>query len=199
MSGDHVADTVLTRQQILDTTEGVLRRYGPAKATVADVARALGVSPGSIYRHFPTKVALREAVTHEWLDRVHVGLGEIATNPTPAPERLRHWLTSLFEAKKKHARDDPELFDTFTALVAEHRDVAVAHMQDLVRQLRTIIAAGVERGEFAKTDSDTAAMAVFTATTSFHHPLLRRDWTEPGIDAVFQAVTNLVVEGLTRR
>jgi hypothetical protein len=59
--------------------------------------------------------------------------------------------------------------------------------------------AGVERGEFAETDTDTAAMAVFTATTTFHHPLLRREWSEPGIDAVFQAVTNLVVDGLTRR
>jgi AcrR family transcriptional regulator len=194
-----VADTVLTRQQILDTTEDVLRRYGPAKATVADVARALGVSPGSIYRHFPTKVALREAVTHEWLERVHAGLNEITTSPTPAPERLRQWLTTLFEAKKKHARDDPELFDTFIALVAEHRDAAVEHTHDLVRQLRTIIAAGVDRGEFAETDTDTAAMAVFTATTTFHHPLLRGEWSEPGIDAVFRAVTNLVVEGLTRR
>jgi AcrR family transcriptional regulator len=194
-----VAETVLTRQQILATTEDVLRRYGPSKATVADVARALGVSPGSIYRHFPTKVALREAVTHEWLHRVHTGLEEIATSPTPAPERLRHWLTTLFELKKKQARNDPELFDSFTTLVAEHRDVAVAHTDDLVRQLRTIIAAGVERGEFAETDPETAATAVFTATTTFHHPLLRREWSEPGIDAVFHAVTNLVVDGLTPR
>jgi AcrR family transcriptional regulator len=194
-----VADSVLTRQQILATTEDVLRRYGPAKATVADVARALGVSPGSIYRHFPTKMALREAVTRDWLNRVHAGLEEIVTSPTPAPERLRTWLTSLFEAKKKHARDDPELFDTFTALVAEHGDAAVEHTQDLVRQLRTIIAAGVERGEFAETDTDTEAAAVFTATTTFHHPLLRRDWSEPGIDGMFQAVTDLLVRGLTRR
>ncbi|MCI2419269.1 TetR family transcriptional regulator [Saccharopolyspora sp. K220] len=194
-----MADTTLTRQQILDTTEDVLRRYGPAKATVADVARALGVSPGSIYRHFPTKVALREAVIHEWLHRVHAGLDEIATSPTPAPERLRHWLTRLFEAKKQHSRDDPELFDTFTTLVAEHGDAAVEHTRDLVDQLQTIIAAGVERGEFAETDSAPAAIAVFTATTTFHNPLFRWEWSEPGIDAVFQAVTNLIVEGLTRR
>ncbi|WP_285680262.1 acyltransferase domain-containing protein, partial [Kitasatospora phosalacinea] len=44
----------------LRTAEDVLRRYGPAKATVVDVARALGVSHGSVYRHFGTKAALRE-------------------------------------------------------------------------------------------------------------------------------------------
>ena len=42
----------LTPHRILDATEQVLRRYGPDKATVVDVARRLGVSHGSVYRHF---------------------------------------------------------------------------------------------------------------------------------------------------
>src|SRR6185503_7682618 len=46
---------VLTPERILEVTEDVLRRYGLAKATVVDVARALDVSHGSVYRHFPRK------------------------------------------------------------------------------------------------------------------------------------------------
>lgn len=194
-----MVDTVLTKQQILDTTEDVLRRYGPAKATVADVARALRVSPGSIYRHFPTKAALREAVTRDWLDRVHIGLGEIATSDIPAPERLRQWLNSLFEAKKRHARDDPELFEAFTALVAEHGEAGIEHVQDLTRQLRTIILAGIERGEFARTDAVAAAEAVFAATTPFHSPLHAFEWSGPDVDTRLQEVTNLVIAGLRHR
>jgi AcrR family transcriptional regulator len=38
------ADGPLTRDRILATAEDVIRRFGPAKATVVDVARALGVS-----------------------------------------------------------------------------------------------------------------------------------------------------------
>lgn len=193
-----MAETVLTRQQILDTTEDVLRRYGPAKATVADVARALRVSPGSIYRHFPTKAALREAVTRDWLDRIHAGLDEVVKRDSPAPERLRQWLTTLFDAKKKHSRDDPELFDTFSALTAEHGDVVTEHVRDLTRQIRTIIQDGVERGEFAVADLDAAAGAVFAATATFHNPLHATEWAEPGIDGTFQAVTDLVMAGLLR-
>lgn len=193
-----MADTVLTRQQILDTTEDVLRRYGPAKANVADVARALGVSPGSIYRHFPSKAALREAVTRDWLDRTHSGLDQIAASDTPAPERLRQWLTALFDAKKKYSRDEPELFDTFSALTAEHGEVATEHVRDLTQQIRTIILAGVERREFADTDVDAAASAVFHATATFHNPLHAPEWTDPRIDKVFQTVTNLVIAGLSR-
>jgi AcrR family transcriptional regulator len=53
----------LTREQVLTAAEDVLRRYGPDKATVVDVARALGVSHASVYRHVRSKAELRSAVT----------------------------------------------------------------------------------------------------------------------------------------
>ena len=78
---------------ILEAAEDVLRRYGPAKATVVDVARALGVSHGSVYRHFPSKAALRDAVTERWLDRLSGPLEKVvdrqdagaATDPALGP------------------------------------------------------------------------------------------------------------------
>ncbi len=42
-----MTDEELAPDRMLDAAEDVLRRYGPAKATVADVARALGVSHGN--------------------------------------------------------------------------------------------------------------------------------------------------------
>ena len=61
----------LLPERILEATEEVLRRHGPAKATVVDVARALGVSHGSVYRHFRTKAVLRrdESVTDQKLPK----------------------------------------------------------------------------------------------------------------------------------
>lgn len=75
----------LTSEAILAATEEVLRRYGPAKATVVDVAKALGVSHGSVYRHFATKAALREAVTRRWLDAIHEEMERSSTRPSPPP------------------------------------------------------------------------------------------------------------------
>src|ERR1700754_1317127 len=87
----------LTAERILEATEEVLRRHGPAKATVVDVARALGVSHGSVYRHFRTKAALREAVTKRWLDRTSQVLAAIVAAPDLDPEtRVRKWLPGHF-------------------------------------------------------------------------------------------------------
>ncbi|MGW2030096.1 MULTISPECIES: TetR family transcriptional regulator [Streptomyces] len=187
----------LTAERILEATEEVLRRHGPAKATVVDVARALGVSHGSVYRHFRTKAALREAVTKRWLDRTAQRLAGIAGADDRSPEqRLRDWLAALFAAKRHKAGDDPELFATYSVLVEELGGVVRDHIADLTGQLTRIIAAGVEAGAFPLSDPAIAARAVFHATSRFHDPGHAREWTAPGIDEEFEAVVDLLVRGL---
>jgi AcrR family transcriptional regulator len=191
-----VAEGALTAEVILSTTEDVLRRFGPAKATVVDVARALGVSHGSVYRHFPTKTALREAVTQRWLDRAHAGLAELTTADTPAPQRLRDWLAALFDAKRKKALSDPELFATFSVLVHENSSIVAAHIAEMVEDLTKIVADGVASGDFTTADPAVSAKAVFDATALFHDPAHARDWSAPDVDAAFDAVVSLLVAGL---
>lgn len=190
------ASRPLTGETILVTTEEVLRRYGPAKATVVDVARALGVSHGSVYRHFASKTALREAVARRWLERAHAGLAGIARSADPAPDRLRDWLTALFTAKRRKALDDPELFATYSVLVTETSAVVDEHLQDLNRQVARIIADGAAAGQFRVADAGVAARAVLDATARFHNPAHAGEWSEPGIDKAFGAVCDLVLAGL---
>ncbi|MER0243854.1 TetR family transcriptional regulator [Streptomyces sp. HSW2009] len=188
----------LTPDRILAVAEDVLRRYGPAKATVVDVARALGVSHGSVYRHFPSKAALREAVTQRWLNRATATLDSIASEGGPARTRLERWLETLFEAKRHKAGDDPELFATYMVLTGENSNVVDQHVDDLVGQLSKILQAGHDQGEFAppETDYSITARAVFHATDRFHNPSYAAEWARPGIDADFAAVRDLVVRGL---
>jgi AcrR family transcriptional regulator len=187
---------VLTAERILEATEEVLRRHGPAKATVVDVARALGVSHGSVYRHFRTKAALREAVTERWLDRTSEALSGIVAEDRDPESRLRDWFTALFAAKRHKAGDDPQLFATYMVLIGENSSVVERHISDLTGQLTTIIEHGVERGAFASSAPVVTARAVFDATGRFHDPCYAREWEQPGIDAEFEAVVELVLRGL---
>ncbi|MET8749200.1 TetR/AcrR family transcriptional regulator [Streptomyces sp. NPDC059104] len=187
----------LTPERILETTEEVLRRFGPGKATVVDVARALGVSHGSVYRHFPSKAALREAVTDRWLAKSVVALERIASAPAEAaPSKLEAWLGALFEAKRQKAGADPELFATYTVLLAENSGVVDTHLTQLIDQLARIIAEGVAAGTLAAPDVPAAARAVFDATGRFHDPQYAADWISPTIVPEFEAVTSLIIRGL---
>ncbi|MFQ6148083.1 TetR family transcriptional regulator [Streptomyces seoulensis] len=190
----------LDAETILTATEEVLRRHGPAKATVLDVARALGVSHAAVYRHFPSKAALREAVTRRWIDRSYDRLAAIAGDlGTAPPERLRAWLRELFAAKRAKALQDPELTATYGVLAAEHSEVVADHVAVLVGQVRAIVAAGVAAGDFAAADPDGVARAVFDATLAFHHPAFAATWERAGAETAFERVCALLVEGLRAR
>ncbi|MEV5238156.1 TetR family transcriptional regulator [Streptomyces cinnamoneus] len=186
----------LTQDRILEATEDVLRRFGPAKATVVDVARALGVSHGSVYRHFGSKAALREAVTERWLDQSHAELSALADAGGPAEERLRDWLAALFAAKRRKAGDDPELFATYMVLVGENSTTVERHIETMIEQLARIIESGVGEGEFRPVEPPMAARAVWDASNRFHDPAYAAEWSQPGIETAFEAVCDLVLRGL---
>jgi AcrR family transcriptional regulator len=189
-------NVVLTPERILEVTEDVLRRFGLAKATVVDVARALDVSHGSVYRHFPSKASLREAVAKRWLDRVSAPLAKIADGSGPAPARLDKWLRTLFAAKQKRVLEDPEMFATYLTLAQEACKTVKAHKESLIDQLALILADGVKQGAFHVTDAKATARALFDATSRFHHPAHSDEWSDPQLPARIDAVLALLLRGL---
>ena len=191
-----MATETLTRERILESAEEVLRRYGPAKANVVDVARALGVSHGSVYRHFPSKAALRDAVTERWLESISEPLEAIATGQGTAPKRLERWLDSLVQTKRRKALEDPELFATYIELAADAREVVRAHVERLIDQLDRIIADGSAHGALVADRPRAAARAVFDATSRFHNPAHAAEWSDPQVDAAYEGVRALVLRGL---
>jgi AcrR family transcriptional regulator len=197
------ADGALTPERILAAAEDTVRRYGPAKATVVDVARALGVSHGSVYRHFASKAALRDAVAERWLHRVAVPLAEITDGDEPASTRLRRWLEALVAYKQRLASEDPELFATYVALAMEARTVVKAHVDELCGQLERILAGGVAGGEFAVADPAATARAIFDATARYHHPAHAAEWVAEWVDggtgAGFAGVWALILDGIRPR
>jgi len=191
-----MSDTPLTTEQVLAAAEEVLRRVCPAKATVVDVARALGVSHASVYKHFPSKAALRDTVVQIWMDRVTDPLQVIADEEGPAAPRLYRWLLALINTKRRLASDDPEMFATYCGLASEAREVVGEHVKHLGGQITQIIGAGVQRGEFHSHDPAATGRAVLAATARFHHPAHASEWSDPDTDASFEEVWTLVLCGI---
>ena len=189
--------TPLTPEVILDTAEDVLRRFGPTKATVVDVARALDISHGSVYRHFPSKAALRDAVVERWLARISEPLHTIAHQNSPPFQRLKAWLDALVKDKRTRAAEDPELFASYMQLADNARAVITHHVDELVAQLAQIVTDGVEAGDFhIGTGVEANARAILHATAPFHNPVHVNMWRRPTIDDEYDAVWQLIARGL---
>jgi AcrR family transcriptional regulator len=56
------------RDEILAASERLFRHYGPAKTTIADIAREVGIGVGSVYLEFPSK----EAIVQELSEQQHL-------------------------------------------------------------------------------------------------------------------------------
>ncbi len=191
-----LADAPLTRERIVDAAEDVLRRFGPTKATVVDVARALGVSHAAVYRHVTTKAELRDLVVGRWAESTMPALRAIAEKSGSAPKRLREFFDTLIAVKRRRATEDPELFAAYRTLAADAQSVVVAHIDEMITLAAAIIRSGVEDGTFRSADPVAASRAVLYATSRFHHPHHAADWSDPANDAVYEDVWKMLMDGL---
>ena len=189
--------TEAQRRRILDAAEAVLRRHGPGKTNVVDVARELGQTHASVYRYFASKAELFEALVERWLARVSEPLEPIARGEGPAGDRLRQWLMALFRAQVRKVSADPELFSTYQAITAESPEAVARHLAMLDEHVAAIVADGVKAGEFPPgTDPRRAARAVLSGSLRFHHPTLLAQAPGPPGEQEAEDVFALLVAGL---
>jgi AcrR family transcriptional regulator len=83
-------DALRNRQRIVEVAKGAFTRHG-ADASLDDIAKQAGVGPGTLYRHFPTRDALIEAVYHNEVEKLAAAADGFAATMSPI-EALRAWL-----------------------------------------------------------------------------------------------------------
>ena len=84
------ADAQRNRERILEIAKIAFTRHG-AEATLDDIARHAGIGSGTLYRHFPTRDALIEAVYCSEVEKL-TAAGQRFAATMPALEALRAWM-----------------------------------------------------------------------------------------------------------
>src|ERR1700723_2666997 len=83
-------DAQRNRERVLEVAKQAFRRSG-ANASLDDIAKDAGVGAGTLYRHFPTRDALIEAVYRTEVEKLAAG-GRKFSDPMPPVEALRAWM-----------------------------------------------------------------------------------------------------------
>ena len=78
-------DALRNRERLLNIAKQAFSRHG-ANASLDDIAKQAGVGPGTLYRHFPTRDALIEAVYHAEVEK----LASAARHASDAEEADQH-------------------------------------------------------------------------------------------------------------
>jgi AcrR family transcriptional regulator len=108
-----------TRDSLLDAAAALLGEAGLAGTTTQNVARRAGVAEGTIYRHYPSKDALLDAVFIRAWGRLGAALEAQLPGRGEPERRLRSFLPVLLEVMVGHPREAALLRLEFVHLISE--------------------------------------------------------------------------------
>lgn len=163
-----------SREQIADTFERHVNRFGYAKATVEDVAAELGISKKTIYEHFSSKRELYlyivERMARGWRSEMRAAIDDLPT----FGEKAEALMGIVFAGARQHIAET-----TKNEWQQEYEIVGEALMKAIGEVMDEVIAGGIDAGEFAFMDV-AVAQRLFGAI-ALEYTMVVRD--EPGTDA----------------
>ncbi len=164
LSGDDArgrrSDAVRNRDAVLAAATRVFA-VADAEPSIRAIAREAGVGIATLYRHFPTREALVDAVYQDQVQRLTAGADELLADLAPATA-LRRWMDLFGDwLATKHG-----MTDTLMAMI-DAGDITLAHTRDeLLAAITTILVAGGAAGDIRADTSaeDVAAglLGIFT-------------------------------------
>ena len=122
-------DEISFRAQILDSARAQVRRFGEAKTNVVDIARALGTSHTTIYRHFRSKADIFDALVVEAMRDEEEMASRFVEAEGPFAERLEGMVLALHARKRERFTADAEVYGLYRRIMDERPEIIATYAQ----------------------------------------------------------------------
>jgi AcrR family transcriptional regulator len=163
------SDAQRNRARILEVAKEAFTRFG-ADASLDDIAKQAGVGAGTLYRHFPTRDALIEAVYRSEVEKL-AGAARKMAETVPPMEALRSWMLLLIDyigAKHIIAPALNSLVGGPARLYEDSRSLIQGAIDELVK--------GAKKSGDVRTDID--ATDLLRAMIGISHVGTGHDWQQ---------------------
>ena len=160
-------DAQRNRERILEVAKQAFMRHG-AEASLDDIAKRADVGPGTLYRHFPNRESLIEAVYRTEVEKLVATQRKLSAELEPL-EALRAWMllfVELIEAKKIIA---PAL----KALLGQSPDVFAATRGQIQEAIEALVRRAIRNGDIRK---DVVPFDLVLALIGFSNFASSPDW-----------------------
>lgn len=166
------ADQTVQREDILLAAAAVFRERGYAGATMADIARRVRLTAGSLYHHFPEgKQDLLLAVLNTSMEAGLSQLEAVRAACLPPPEALRRMIAAHVVNLTKNVAIGAALVFEIRALIdlqagtpsAAERDRFITQRDAFEGHFRQVIREGIAAGDFREVDVPIFTKAILGA------------------------------------
>ena len=190
-----------TRARIMETAEALFRRLGFAKTAVADIAAELKMSPANVYRFFPSKDAIVEAICQQCLAELEDRAWAVARSRGSAAERIERLVLEILSYHKENLLTEQRVNDMVLAAIEHSWETIRAHKQAMANVTELILRDGIEAGEFEPVDPHATADLIMRSVICFTHPLILGQCIEDGedVEAEARATIRFLLRAITPR
>ena len=161
-----------TREAILAAAQGLFRRYGPVKTSMADIARELRMSPPNLYNFYPSRDAILEAIGTREL----ITLQQDITNEISRTSGDWARIAVLFTSTARHLHDKLGNEKDILQLQALEKKNNWKFVEDFHAFLRrtgeAVLWDAIEAGRLGHNDPSGAVSALFDCMVSAWDPVL---------------------------
>ncbi len=185
------------REQIVEAARDLFEHYGYGKTTMAEIASACKMSPGNLYRYFPSKLDIAEEIAAKRMNDLIREGHEVTDDTSLSPvEKLQTYLRQGLSKTFTLLDDDPKIHDM--AQIIAHERPAFANDQ-LAREreiIKKILIEGNLSGAFKIKDADLMAEMIQCATMKFKYPQLWSALPLNELERELEGVIELMLYGL---
>jgi len=190
-----------TRARIMETAETLFRRLGFAKTAVADIAGELKMSPANVYRFFPSKNAIIEAICQRCLGELEERAWAVARSRGSAAERIERLVLETLAYHKENHLTEQRVNDMVLAAIELSWQAIRAHKEHMRMVFESILREGIEAGEFEPLDPRETSRLLMISLVHFCHPMLVAQYLEDqeDLEADARASVHFILRALTPR
>ena len=188
-----------TDARLLAIAEQQLSANGAKAVTVVGVAELAGMTHANVYRYFPSRAALIDAIAARWLKRLEATIADIADAPDPADDKLERLIQALAGAQRELLTANRHLFDVYCDATQTNRALVRKHRARLRQLTERVVDEGIATGKFDPRDRDRALAFIGDAAYRFINPIaVRLDAEIPAdiLDQRLAAAIRVIVRAL---
>ena len=175
------------RARILAKASGLFRRFGCSKTTVADIARELEMSPANVYKFFPSKNAIIQAVSAQSLIEKKDTLLRVTRSRQSAVKRIKKVALSIYGFHRECSRHERQLYKLVIVATEENWACVREFKGFLAGILNDLVEDGVRTREFRRADAQATTQVLLDSLTWITHPLLFHELKPDEVEARISA------------
>lgn len=189
-----------TRERILAAAGARFMHYGYQKTTMAEIARDLDMSTGNLYRFFPSKLDIAEAIAIFHEKEEDALLERLTENLEDPVEAYRNFCRTVLEETFRVIAESRKVFEIAQAISSERPQFANRRLATERIFIGRILKAGIEKGQFAPVDDiEFTAEMLQCATMKFRYPQLSNCFNLAMLRRELEGVLDLLFVGLRAR